>query len=389
MEIDTGARGVISAFVERWHKETSSFHLPIGELTITLDDVASLLHLPIIGAFHSFEPLHVDEAVLMLVELLEVSGEEARAETTQCHGAYIRLSWLRDFYQRRCEAPHWTVAARARFPRLQSEWKLCIGSCRPSAYCWIYEHFPNIHERVNDPEYDEMSPRACWWLTTKAYSKGFPASTYRTCINALTIPDVCWMPYGEHRGVRAFDLISCFQGASLSFEDIDDRWMHYSDHLAVGGQICLVPGQYTPDYMDWFFRISHPFITPTQAADPPIHPPVLQYDTYVKPDIPEVPVAPKTGPSHAPSDVEQLKHAVDVCQVIAKRLERLLNLRIVTAGTKIHEVMKNCIKITRGVTVVIDDVYNCLVFDNIFVFPNIFVSKSQELGTRMGTRVEV
>ncbi|XP_028193350.1 protein MAIN-LIKE 1-like [Glycine soja] len=80
--VDTGDRGLISTFVERWHKETSSFHLPVGELTITLDDVVSLLHLPIIGAFHSFEPLHVDEAVLMLVELLEVSREEARAETT-------------------------------------------------------------------------------------------------------------------------------------------------------------------------------------------------------------------------------------------------------------------------------------------------------------------
>ena len=29
----------MSAFVERWHKETSSFHLPVGEVTITLDDV--------------------------------------------------------------------------------------------------------------------------------------------------------------------------------------------------------------------------------------------------------------------------------------------------------------------------------------------------------------
>ena len=70
--VDTGDRGLISAFVERWHKKTSSFHLPVGELTITLDDVASLLHLPIIGAFRSFETLHVDEVVLMLVELLEV-----------------------------------------------------------------------------------------------------------------------------------------------------------------------------------------------------------------------------------------------------------------------------------------------------------------------------
>ena len=90
--VDTGDWGVISAFVERWHKETNSFHLPVGELIITLDDVASLLHLPIIGAFHNFEPLHVDEVVLMLVELLEVFGEEVRAETTQCHETYVHLS---------------------------------------------------------------------------------------------------------------------------------------------------------------------------------------------------------------------------------------------------------------------------------------------------------
>ena len=71
--IDNGDRGLIFTFLEWWHKETSSFHLPVGELTITLDDVTSLFHLPIIGAFYSFETLHVDEAVLMLVELLEVS----------------------------------------------------------------------------------------------------------------------------------------------------------------------------------------------------------------------------------------------------------------------------------------------------------------------------
>ena len=66
----------------------------MGEVSITLDDVASLLHLPIVGAFHTFEPLHVDEVMLMLVELLEVSGEAPRAETAQCHGPYVRLSWL-------------------------------------------------------------------------------------------------------------------------------------------------------------------------------------------------------------------------------------------------------------------------------------------------------
>ena len=81
--LDIGYRGLISGFVERWHKETSSFHLPIGEVTITLDDVASLLHLPIIGAFHSFEALHMNKVLLLLTELLEVSSEEARAKTVQ------------------------------------------------------------------------------------------------------------------------------------------------------------------------------------------------------------------------------------------------------------------------------------------------------------------
>ena len=64
----------------------------MGEVSITLDDVTSLLHLPIVGAFHTFEPLHVNEDVLMLVELLEVSEEVVRAETTQCHGPYVCLS---------------------------------------------------------------------------------------------------------------------------------------------------------------------------------------------------------------------------------------------------------------------------------------------------------
>ena len=96
--LDTSDRGLMSTFVERWHKETNNFHLPIGEQTITMDDVVSLLHLPIVGAFHSFEQLHVDDIVDMLVELLEVIIVEVRTEMIQCHGSYVRLSWLRDMY---------------------------------------------------------------------------------------------------------------------------------------------------------------------------------------------------------------------------------------------------------------------------------------------------
>lgn len=36
---------LLSGFVERWHKETPTFHLPFSDMTIILDDVSSLIHL--------------------------------------------------------------------------------------------------------------------------------------------------------------------------------------------------------------------------------------------------------------------------------------------------------------------------------------------------------
>lgn len=59
-------------------------------------------------------------------------------------------------------------------------------------------------------------------------------------------------------------------------------------------------------------------------------------ETYVEPNMLEFSVAAAAMeeiPTHAPSHVEQPWHAVEACQAIAERLERLLNLRIVTKGT--------------------------------------------------------
>nr|XP_027188667.1 protein MAIN-LIKE 1-like [Cicer arietinum] len=68
-------KGIISAFVERWHRDTISFHLPIGEMTTTLDDVSSLLHIPITGAFFSVNVFNKDEGANILAELLGVMSE--------------------------------------------------------------------------------------------------------------------------------------------------------------------------------------------------------------------------------------------------------------------------------------------------------------------------
>eukprot|EP00256_Glycine_max_P058925 XP_014627263.1 protein MAIN-LIKE 2-like [Glycine max] len=104
--------GLIFAFVERWHRETSTFHLPVGELTITLNDVASLYTFPITGALHTFESLITSDAIGLLTELLEVSHEEATFETRQAGGPHVQLGWLRDLYQSQCKTRRWVVAAR-------------------------------------------------------------------------------------------------------------------------------------------------------------------------------------------------------------------------------------------------------------------------------------
>ncbi|KAH1229217.1 Protein MAIN-LIKE 1 [Glycine max] len=214
--VDTSDRGLLSAF----HQETSSFHLPVGELTITLDDVSSLLHLPVIGDLHAFEPLHMDDAIQMLVDLLMVSPESARAETVQCRGPY-----------RRCQAGHWTAAARSYLLHLLGctlfanksatnvhvvyledlcdlsmtemyAWGVAAlvqmydqlndasmsHSRQLDGYitllqCWIYEHFPSVAESTTDQDYDEASPRACRWIATKKTVKSIHTPLYRECLN--------------------------------------------------------------------------------------------------------------------------------------------------------------------------------------------------------------
>ncbi|KAH1193806.1 Protein MAIN-LIKE 1 [Glycine max] len=251
----TGDPGLISAFVERWHNETSTFHLPVGELMITLDDVSSLLHLPITGALHSFHALSMEETRFLLIELLEVSAEEARAETTLTRGAYVQLGWVQDIYEMRCQARRWIVAAHAYLVHLvdctlfanksatyvhvvhlnafrdlgQSggyAWGVAalvhmydqldeasrITTRQLARYLTLLQHFPSVHQCVTDDTYRETSPHASRWLTSKAHMKGITGAPYRACCDALTVTDVSWLSYTKHRGVRAFELISSFQG---------------------------------------------------------------------------------------------------------------------------------------------------------------------------------
>ncbi|XP_006601487.1 protein MAIN-LIKE 2-like [Glycine max] len=367
--------GLISAFVERWHRETSSFHLPVGEVTITLDDISSLLHIPITGALHSFEPLATSDAVALLTELLEVTPDEATAETRQAGGPHVRLSWLRDMYQSRCRARQWVAAARTYLLHLVGctlfanksathvhvvhlqafrdlgqarafSWgaaalvhlydQLNEASQAPTRQmagyisllqCWIYEHFPSVHRSVVDDGYVEASPRACRWLTVRwgpiiVYLR--PERVVRQIGYIQTVPPP---------SVRD----------SLTGTDIDDRWVHFSDHVAPTGELCVVPGQVAPDYMEWFFQISHPFVTPTEdTVELRPTPPPPTNDDFVEPPVAEVPIA-SDSPTHSVVDCTTCVRMGR----IAEHLERVINLRMVTAGTNLYDIMDLCLRIAR------------------------------------------
>ncbi|KAH1256910.1 Protein MAIN-LIKE 1 [Glycine max] len=239
----------MSTFVERWHKETSSFHLPVGEVTITLGDVASLLHLPITSAFHSFELLHVDNVVFLLIELLEVSFEKARAETIQYHGTYVQLSWLRDVYQSKYDAAQWisgsyaweVVALVRMFENLNDASKNAakqLAGYITLLQCWIYKHFPSVGSAIVVDDYDERKACVCRWKSGKAL-----------LVSTLTSDVVCWISYCDHRAFKEFKTyrMGSIYCHTLT-EDISnkyvqtipphhDRWIQFSEYIAPMCQI--------------------------------------------------------------------------------------------------------------------------------------------------------
>jgi len=93
--------GLICAFVERWHEETSSFHLPFGEMTVTLDDVACLLHLPIDDRLLSHGSISRDEAVELMETYLGSSTGDALKEVQKTKGAHCRFSYLERIFKER------------------------------------------------------------------------------------------------------------------------------------------------------------------------------------------------------------------------------------------------------------------------------------------------
>jgi len=81
---ETIDKGLILAFVEKWHRDTNIFHLLVGEMTIILDYVFVLLHIPIMGQYSGYVTLDCSLVSTLLVELFEVDLGDATTKLRQC-----------------------------------------------------------------------------------------------------------------------------------------------------------------------------------------------------------------------------------------------------------------------------------------------------------------
>jgi hypothetical protein len=113
----TVTHAMICALCERWHTKTSSFHLPVGEMTITLDDVYNLLHLPIQGCMMDHDAVvDRDRGIDLMIRLLGMSDVAAPAEAKTEYGAHISYPTLKQLYEE-----HLTEARRLEHPQSREE----------------------------------------------------------------------------------------------------------------------------------------------------------------------------------------------------------------------------------------------------------------------------
>nr|XP_004492155.1 protein MAIN-LIKE 1-like [Cicer arietinum] len=204
-EID---KGLISAFVERWHCNTNNFHLPIGEMTITLDDVSSLLHIPIIGAFFSVNIFNKDDAAELLGELLGHWQMAARAFLLFLVGCTlfsdksafaVSVAYLERFRDlNSCEGYAWGATALTYLYDNLRETSMhqtrTVSGYLTLLQAWVYEHFPALCANCCrlSQIYDEDYPRALRWKPKRDKGLVIP---FRKALDEIDVDGICWTPY--------------------------------------------------------------------------------------------------------------------------------------------------------------------------------------------------
>ncbi|GAB2268156.1 hypothetical protein Dimus_038697 [Dionaea muscipula] len=232
---------LITAFVERWQPETNSFHLPFGEMTITLHDVWYILRIPVTR--HAIiADTAVDVIRSQLASLLDMSPSQVPSLWKSGTVTFKTI-------QERLSGPHlsptevakgyllWLLAATL-FPNktqgvhvhflpflqdLQSvhahAWGAAtltnlyhqlgvasradthqIAGCLILLEAWIYEYFPEFRPATRH-SWTEGQPHVQKWVTRTGQSRVVDQEAalhdYRIQLDRMTADVITWTPFGS------------------------------------------------------------------------------------------------------------------------------------------------------------------------------------------------
>ncbi|XP_058771909.1 protein MAIN-LIKE 1-like [Vicia villosa] len=332
---------MLGAFFKRWHKETSSFPLPVRELTITFYDVAFLLHLPIRGRLLDHSHIQWIEAIEWMVDFLGMDPFMAERECQATSGELIRFSNLRELYEDHLVAAaeveeegdafyveyHRCITLRCWFMFLvgtmlfvdksanyvdMTYLRYFIDLSRVQEWNWggtilgwIISYFYRIHGYEINPVYTDAMPRAARYILQRGNNKVGP---YRVYLNHIVHDDIQWTPFIGYGDVIPFDRIRLYFGwlpsrsntmvkylpeqcmrqfghvqmilkspfhvapdtvTSREIAAIFEDWAHHLVLKEYRSMVATKRWHCVDGYVTWFYRVSHPLVTPDAPGDPP------------------------------------------------------------------------------------------------------------------------
>ncbi|QHO23043.1 uncharacterized protein DS421_12g360230 [Arachis hypogaea] len=307
---------LVSTFIERWRPETYTFHMPFGECTIMLQDVAYQLGLPVDGqaVFGCMTDFHIYiEGVRPEWEW--VLPADASEETVRIYArAYIMMLLSTQlFMDKSANRVHlrWLPFV-ARLDDMGSySWGAAVLTWLYRCMCrvanrnvtnlagplqllqsWIFWRFPTLRP----PDFDAFSfPLVSRWATYLPSSDGKERRIIQYHL-------IVWEPYGsldvlavihpeilteEHS--RVFPQLGDIQHLpepALNIEYLhskngrgEDRWFptyyrtwhqHWDERVRSVLSVHRVPDPGpSPEYLDWWHRVAHRILSPGVAfADP-------------------------------------------------------------------------------------------------------------------------
>ncbi|KAD3336997.1 hypothetical protein E3N88_32517 [Mikania micrantha] len=203
--------GLLEALIERWHLETHTFHLPIGEATVTLEDVNVLWGLPIEGGVVSGceHPSSVANHIVRCHTLLECMQRARCIILYLCGGILfsdssnnlVSLSILNNLENlTACGQLSWGSAVLAVLYR-----NLCkatssnadnIGGPMYILQLWAWCRITTIAPRILHP-FDNTRPYGAMWREKLTY-KDVISHSLRACrsqLHCLQDGEFKWRPY--------------------------------------------------------------------------------------------------------------------------------------------------------------------------------------------------